>query len=119
MKKLIISIAIAFLFFSCGEPDSYNMTFSEFKQAYSDTLKVVVSETTREYLSETIKGDVSKNELDETMKEELNDKVEDITGISMDEFTKATDNWEDAKDAGVDGYEKMTMKELLDYQPEK
>jgi hypothetical protein len=116
MKKLLMILALSFIMVSCGDPDSYSMTRQEFIEAYGDDAKKILQDETRKGFAELLKSEKSKEEIKEEVQERMSDAIEDLTGLTMEEFNKVKENWNIIKQEAPEGYQEMTIKQILDYE---
>lgn len=116
MKKVIIVLVMSALFMACGDPAAYKMTKKEFNDAYGKQVNELFKEQMRETLGDAMKGDKSKNEMKEEAEENFSNKLKEITGLTLEELKEQKENWEEIRSAKPDGYEDMTIKEILDYK---
>ena len=116
MKKLLIVLVMSVLFMACGDPAAYKMTKKEFNDAYGKQVNELFKEQMRETLGDAMKGDKSKNEMKEEAEENFSNKLKEITGLTLEELKEQKVNWEEIRKMKPDGYEEMTIKEILDYK---
>lgn len=119
MKKVVLAFFVSLLFFSCGEPEAYNMTQKEFQEAYREDVAKIVKEQMRKALSEGLKGEINKEDIKTDGREELTERIEDLTGLTFEELELVNKNWEEIKALKPKGYKDMTVKEILNYNKEE
>lgn len=115
MKKLTLAFFISLLFFSCGEPEAYDMTQKEFQEAYREDVAKIVKEQMRKALKEGLAGERDKDDIKNDGREELTEKIEDLTGLTFEELELVNKNWEEIKALKPEGYKEMKVKEILNY----
>lgn len=116
MKKTLMILAMAFIFMACGDPAAYKMNRAEFKEAYGEQVDELVKEQMKQSMADALKGDKSKNQMKEEAEANFSEKLEDITGLKLEEFQEMKTNWEVIQKETPEGYKEMTIKEILDYK---
>lgn len=116
MKKLLIILAISVIFVGCGDPAAYKMTRKEFTEAYGKQVKELLNEQMRKSLRDAFKGDKSKDDMEKEAEDNISKKMEDITGLTFEEIKKLDTNWKQIEKDAPEGYEEMTIKQILDYK---
>ena len=113
---LLIVLVMSALFMACGDPAAYKMTKKEFTENYGKQIDELVKEQMRNSFKDAIEGDKSKNEMKEEAEENFSSKMKDLTGLTLEELQEIKANWKEIRSAKPDGYEVMTIKEILDYK---
>ena len=109
-------IVMSVLFMACGDPASYKMTKKEFTENYGKQIDELVKEQMRTSFKDALKGDKSKNEMKEEAEGNFSTKMKSLTGLTLEELQKVKTNWESLKADSREGYQDMTIKEILDYK---